>query len=287
MTMEGEGAVPSGSPTPAGEGVNVHGSRTPTAGIRRLRVLLACARPEDEATTRALLSPLAAHLECAWSGPEALQKLQRTRFDLILVETGAQRGDTAKLCVAVRAWERDAGVGSTPMVALVAGATGETVAEYSGGEFDATIEKPVAAAELQRVAREVARRRPLVIIADDHHPVFRILERFLSREDLDVLHARDGDEAIRHFLRGGVDLILLDLNMPVRDGFSTAREIRTLPAGDSVPIVAVTGADTPEERERALASGCSHFLPKPVRHPDLVEFVRGLFGPPRTVEPVG
>jgi two-component system, cell cycle response regulator DivK len=79
-----------------------------------------------------------------------------------------------------------------------------------------------------------------------------------------VCQARSGDEGVRLAVECEPDLILLDIQLPVMDGYSVARELRKKPALVKTPIIAVTSFAMPGDREQALAAGCTGYIEKPI-----------------------
>lgn len=116
--------------------------------------------------------------------------------------------------------------------------------------------------------------RPLRILLAEDTPANQLLMiRILEGRGHRVQVAEHGDEAVRLFAAEPFDLVLLDLHMPVMDGFQAAAEIRKLEANSPhhVPIVAVTAYASPESRANCLAVGMDTLVAKPI---DLMEFLR-------------
>jgi CheY-like chemotaxis protein len=107
-------------------------------------------------------------------------------------------------------------------------------------------------------------RRPLVLVAEDEPDSQEILatviEEFLGWRTALVANGREALEAVR---RERPDLILLDLLMPVVDGFEVARRLKSDPATAAIPTIALTALARPEDRQLALDAGCDGFLAKP------------------------
>lgn len=105
---------------------------------------------------------------------------------------------------------------------------------------------------------------PLALIVDDD-PTFRALSRMsLEQEDLRVEEASSGQAAIDFAAVTMPDIIILDLQMPVMDGFVACRQLRQLPGAEFVPILIMTGLDDIESIARAYDVGATDFIVSPV-----------------------
>lgn len=118
-------------------------------------------------------------------------------------------------------------------------------------------------------------RRPQVLLAEDDASNRAVLTAMLRRLNCDVLHARNGREAVEVFAEKGADLILMDLHMPVMDGYAATVEIRRSgPRGEEVPIIAQTANAFSSDRESCLAAGMQGFITKPVNLAELRRILR-------------
>jgi len=88
-------------------------------------------------------------------------------------------------------------------------------------------------------------------------------QRFLKNLNCDVEIAEDGDQAVRMANRLNYDLIFMDCQMPVMDGFQATRQIRRSNQNQGTPIVALTGLDSDNERQACLQAGMNDFITKP------------------------
>lgn len=107
-----------------------------------------------------------------------------------------------------------------------------------------------------------------VLVADDDPMIARMALYHLANLNSQVDQVQNGRDAVEHALQNAYNVILMDLDMPVLDGFEATRQIRA--RGCRTPIIAVTGLQSPADRERALAAGCDTILPKPFTRGELV-----------------
>ncbi|MBV8855881.1 MAG: response regulator [Acidobacteria bacterium] len=105
---------------------------------------------------------------------------------------------------------------------------------------------------------------PVVMLVEDFQDTREIMRRMLETHGCRVVEASNGQEAIELSQRGGLDLVLMDLNMPVLDGFNATLRIREYERTRDVPVVAVTAYDSAESRAAAGAVGCCDYVVKPL-----------------------
>jgi EAL domain-containing protein (putative c-di-GMP-specific phosphodiesterase class I)/DNA-binding NarL/FixJ family response regulator len=115
---------------------------------------------------------------------------------------------------------------------------------------------------------------PRVLIADDDPAIRLLLERVLRREGFETLLAADGREAIEHIGRHHIDVLLLDVQMPVLDGIATLREIRADDRWRTMSIILMTGSVAESERVRGFEFGADDYLSKPFALKELAARVR-------------
>jgi two-component system, cell cycle response regulator DivK len=117
-----------------------------------------------------------------------------------------------------------------------------------------------------------------ILLVEDNEMNRDMLSRRLIRSGYDVNVAVNGQEAL-DWLAGSVpDLILLDMSLPVLDGWEVAQRIRAVPATASIPIIALTAHAMAGDRERALQVGCDDYDTKPIELPRLLEKIEALVG---------
>jgi two-component system chemotaxis sensor kinase CheA len=110
----------------------------------------------------------------------------------------------------------------------------------------------------------------VLVVDDDHRNIFA-MRALLERGEAVVTSAESGAEALE-MLRDGppVDIVLMDIMMPVMDGYETIRALRQIPGFEKIPVIAVTGKVMSGERQRCLDAGANDYVPKPVDTQDLL-----------------
>ncbi len=115
-----------------------------------------------------------------------------------------------------------------------------------------------------------------VLVADDFLENRDILCRMLQLIGYQTISAANGEEAIQMALAHRPDIILMDLSMPVMDGWEATSRIKALDELRHVPVLAVTGHVTPQEIQRAIDAGCVDYVAKPIDFEMLVGKVTAL-----------
>jgi CheY-like chemotaxis protein len=105
---------------------------------------------------------------------------------------------------------------------------------------------------------------PLVMLVEDFRDTREVTRLMLEMQGCRVVEASNGQEAIELSQRSRLDLVLMDLNMPVLDGFNATLRIREYEPTRNVPVVAVTAFDSVESRAAAGAVGCCDYVVKPL-----------------------
>ena len=130
----------------------------------------------------------------------------------------------------------------------------EIVLAESGGAVQTVDEGP-------RAPRLPTRAR--ILVADDDHAILTVLETILAGDGYQVICANDGAEALALAQRESFDLILLDMQMPERDGLDVARTLRADPRLAAVPIVMLTARSGEDDIQAAFAEGVTDYITKP------------------------
>lgn len=121
--------------------------------------------------------------------------------------------------------------------------------------------------------------RPILLVDDNE--VSRYLAQFaLERAGYLVVIAADGAQAIEQARRHHPALVLMDIHMPVLDGYEATRQLKADPLLRDIPVVALTALAAPGDRQRALDAGCASHLGKPFELSELRRVVACHGGPP-------
>jgi PAS domain S-box-containing protein len=166
----------------------------------------------------------------------------------------------------------------TPMTVKIDGGPGAGV-ERLEDLTDATLP-----AKLDRNAKNEIYLRGRILVVEDGADNQRLLRMQLSNAGASVVTALDGEMALELAGAQPFDLILMDMQMPVMDGYSATRELRR--RGVRIPIVALTAHAMADDRHKCLASGCNAYLSKPVDEETLLAAVNRYLGNDRSPVPM-
>ncbi len=118
----------------------------------------------------------------------------------------------------------------------------------------------------------------VILAADDEKHMLRLLEFNLAKLGCPVRKAASGDEVLRIATTEKIDLLVIDVMMPGKDGFATIRELRADPAYRDLPVIMLTGRGQSSTRDEAKELGVSVYLTKPFSPIELQSQVRRLLG---------
>ncbi len=121
--------------------------------------------------------------------------------------------------------------------------------------------------------------RPRILVIEDNADMRDFLRRILARRGYDYLGAEDGEEGMALAQRERPDLILMDLSLPVLDGYEATRLLKANPQLAGIPILAVTAHARGIDQARALEVGCDGYISKPYSIGDLLDLVTRFLPP--------
>jgi CheY-like chemotaxis protein len=119
---------------------------------------------------------------------------------------------------------------------------------------------------------------PKILLVEDNDMNRDMLSRRLVRNGFEVVMAVDGSQGVAMAASERPDLILMDLSLPVIDGWEATRRVKAEAATSAIPVIALTAHALVEDREKAKAAGCDDFDTKPVELPRLLEKINRLLG---------
>jgi two-component system cell cycle response regulator DivK len=123
-------------------------------------------------------------------------------------------------------------------------------------------------------AEEHARRT--IMVVDDFDDTRLMMKLWLEKKGYRVVEAENGEDAVRVAESERPNLIIMDVEMPVADGLSATRRIRSLESLRVVPIIAVSAYGVDEYRDRALQAGCNEYVSTPFEPTALEELMKNL-----------
>jgi len=275
----------------------------PTPGAAPADLALHVLVADDNAAARVMLADtvksMGWQVDVVDSGEEAIsQAMQVMRhhltYDLFLLDWRMAGMDGLKTAQAIR--EASSAQKPPPIIIMVTAHAREDLLHAPEAQLvDAVISKPVTPSTLFNAIVSVHQRRgdahksaparPIpgemriagarVLVVDDSEINREVARRILETEGVEVVCADDGSQAVAWLSAHpqGVDLVLMDIQMPIMDGYSATKEIRNTLQLRTLPIVAVTAGAFTAQQEAALAAGMDGFLSKPYNIEQIVAVV--------------
>ncbi|HHF7365979.1 TPA: response regulator [Legionella bozemanae] len=115
-----------------------------------------------------------------------------------------------------------------------------------------------------------------ILIVEDNELNLDMLSRRLQRKGYEIISAVDGEKGVSMARAENPDLILMDLSLPVLDGYDATRQLKSAPETSAIPIIALTAHAMVGDREKAVAAGCDDYEVKPIDLPRLLEKIERL-----------
>lgn len=117
-----------------------------------------------------------------------------------------------------------------------------------------------------------------VLLVEDNEMNRDMLSRRLIRQGFDVVVAVDGQAGVDAARTGMPDIVLMDMSLPVLDGWEATRQLKASDATRAIPVIALTAHAMAGDRQQALDAGCDDYDTKPIELPRLLEKMRRLLG---------
>jgi CheY-like chemotaxis protein len=115
-----------------------------------------------------------------------------------------------------------------------------------------------------------------ILVVEDNEMNLDMLSRRLARLGFEVVGAKDGAAGMERAASERPAIILMDMSLPVLDGWEATRRLKADPATRTIPVIALTAHAMVEDREKAMAAGCDDYDTKPIDLPRLMEKIRKL-----------
>ena len=119
---------------------------------------------------------------------------------------------------------------------------------------------------------------PRLLLVEDNEESRDGLSRHLLRRGYEVVTALDGRQGLEAARAGAPDLILMDMSLPILDGWEATRQLKADPQTRHIPVIALTAHAMAGDREKALAAGCDEYDTKPVEFARLLGKIQALLG---------
>ncbi|PPS45171.1 response regulator [Chroococcidiopsis sp. TS-821] len=117
-----------------------------------------------------------------------------------------------------------------------------------------------------------------ILLVEDNEMNRDMLSRRLTRKGYDVVFAVDGAQGLSMTSSENPDIILMDMSLPVIDGWEATRQLKTNPRTRNIPVIALTAHAMSGDREKALTAGCDEYDTKPIELPRLLAKIEALLG---------
>jgi two-component system, cell cycle response regulator DivK len=118
-----------------------------------------------------------------------------------------------------------------------------------------------------------------ILVVEDNEMNRDMLSRRLERRGYQVVMAVDGGQGLALARSEAPDLILMDMSLPVLDGWEATRQLKAAPETRAIPIIALTAHAMSDDRDQAIDAGCDDYDTKPVELPRLLEKIEALLAP--------
>jgi two-component system, cell cycle response regulator DivK len=123
---------------------------------------------------------------------------------------------------------------------------------------------------------------PRILLVEDNEMNRDMLSRRLLRKNYEVVLAEDGESGVQLAHSEAPDLILMDMSLPVIDGWTATRQLKASPRTAAIPVIALTAYAMAGDREKALEAGCDDYDTKPIELPRLLGKMEALLGADRS-----
>jgi two-component system, sensor histidine kinase and response regulator len=278
--------------------------RLPQADLRDLKALIVDNDPIGRMILRGMLTGGGAVVVEAPTGEAGLQELRQSLqrespYDLALLANDLQDMDVFELAEAIR---KLPGSENMAMVLLHSGNRREILSKCLGSGIEGCLIKPIFRQDLNRIICDALNKAakakkpeapvtapvsspsllPLsLLLVEDTLDNRVLIQAFLKKTPFQIHTAENGLIALDKFKAGSYDVILMDMEMPIMDGYTATREIRKWEEASGLrrtPIIALTAYAFEEDRHKSIAAGCDTHLTKPIEKAKLIATIQAFAG---------
>jgi two-component system sensor histidine kinase/response regulator len=243
-------------------------------GMPHLKILLVEDNIDNQNLARKILEKVGFAVDIAKNGKEAVAAACKYRYKAILMDIQMPEMDGFEATRLIRESEAERGGERTPIVALTAHALKGYREKCLEKGMDDYLTKPINKKALLETLDSWIDRRMSILMVDDVEDNRKLVENYLLKEGrYKAVFAKNGVEAITAFKNRTVSLILMDMEMPVMDGYTAVRIIRKLEGFPPLPIIAMTAHEGPEEIKKCIDMGCTDYIRKPMKDSALLAVI--------------
>jgi two-component system sensor histidine kinase/response regulator len=289
---------------PLAIGQSIARAMLPAPALRGMRILIIDDNRASRTVLRDMLRRMSFVVDEAVSGEEGVAKAQQgsasgISYDLALIDwrlPGIDGLETGRRIFRLKLKNR------IRCVLISAFVPEDIIAEANDSGFSGFFSKPFTASLFLDTLMQVMYGRPdvagtnyksdsasiavapwlngaRILLVEDNELSQEVAREIMSEAGLTVATADNGEIAIRMMKEETYDLVLMDMQMPVMDGITATKLIRTLPEGGNVPIIAMTANVMQEDKERCFEAGMSDYLSKPIDPDSLWEMLQKWIAP--------
>ncbi len=239
--------------------------------LQDVRILLVEDIPDNQMLAGRILKTAGCQVDVAENGQTGVAAFHRNKYDLVLMDIQMPVMDGFAATRGIRAIEARENRERTPIVALTAHALAGYSEKCLANGMDDFLTKPIRKRVLVDKMIELLTPSTRILVVDDSPENRKLLAHHISKfTKYTPVFAQNGQEAVEQFQAMPVALVLMDMEMPVMDGYTATEIIRQTDNGNSVPIIALTAHTGKRAAEKCQAAGCVDFLSKPIRKETLL-----------------
>ncbi len=240
-----------------------------------LRILLAEDNLDNQNLAKTILQKAGYRTDIAENGKIAVESFRARHYDLILMDIQMPELDGFTATGEIRRIEKELEGERVPIIALTAHAVQGYREKCIEGGMDDYLTKPLKKALFLETVEKWTDARPAMLVVDDSVDNRNLIKNYVKKEtSLRLYFARNGQEALDICKRRAFPLILIDMEMPVMDGYAATAAIRAIESHKDTAILAMTSHQEKSEIRKCIEAGCSGYLQKPIRKAGLLEIIR-------------